>query len=154
VSAVFTAALSPCVLAGGGASGGLKPGSSQQQALDQLLKATPAERSALLGKVVDPKKDWHKVGRGDILVTLVERGALEAVSVADVVCRLKARTSGSPVAATIKWVVDDGTQVKKGQKLLELDSSELQERLKVQKIALARAEAALVKATEHLKSVT
>src|SRR5437660_1742855 len=47
-------------------------------------------------------------------VTIVERGNLESAENSDITCRVQARTKGSTIASTIKWVIDDGTLVKAG----------------------------------------
>src|SRR5262249_3463480 len=52
---------------------------------------------------------------------------------------------------TIKSVIDDGSHVKKGQLLVELDDSGLIEQLKTQKITLDGAESNKVQAEESYK---
>jgi multidrug efflux pump subunit AcrA (membrane-fusion protein) len=69
-----------------------------------------------------------------------------------VVCTLRARGKVN-VASTVKWVVDDGTAVKKGEKLIVLDDSALQEELKLRALDLEQAAAAHAKALEGLKFV-
>jgi multidrug efflux pump subunit AcrA (membrane-fusion protein) len=86
-------------------------------------------------------------------LSVVERGALESAENSDVVCRVKAGTKGSTVATTIKWVIDDGSHVKRGQLLAELDDSGLQEQLKTEKITVDQARAAWVQAEENYKIV-
>ena len=58
-------------------------------------------------------------------VALVERGALESANNGDILCTVRSGTKGSTIATTIKWVIDPGVEVKKGDKLMELDSSGL-----------------------------
>src|SRR5262249_50590101 len=72
-----------------------------------------------------PELLFHKVGRGDVTLTVVERGEIEAAHTHVATCRLRARGGAAP--STVKWVIDDGTIVKKGDRLLELDSSALEE---------------------------
>src|SRR5262245_54693617 len=86
----------------------------------------------------------HVVHKEKLRVTVVERGTLESAVNRDVVCRVKAKTQGNTVASTIKWVIDDGTLVKQGQLLAELDSSGFQDQLKQQKITVDQAEAAKI----------
>lgn len=73
------------------------------------------------------------VKRELLRVTIVERGTLESAENSDIVCRVKAGTKGSTIASTIKWVIDDGTQVKAGELIVELDDSGFQEQLKTQR---------------------
>ena len=68
----------------------------------------------------------HTVKHEDLDLTVVERGALESADNRDVVCKVKAGSKGS-YASTIKWVIDDGTLVKKGQLIMTLDSSSLED---------------------------
>jgi len=53
----------------------------------------------------------HKVGFSPLEFTIVERGALESANNHDIVCRVKAKNQQSQVSTTIKWIIDDGTQV-------------------------------------------
>src|SRR5712692_88281 len=54
----------------------------------------------------------HKVQFGRLELTIVERGALESANNHDIVCRVKAKNQQSQTSTTIKWIIDDGTQVK------------------------------------------
>jgi multidrug efflux pump subunit AcrA (membrane-fusion protein) len=96
---------------------------------------------------------YHKVTHGNLQLTLVERGALEAAENRDVVCRVKARNANSTVSTTIRWVVEDGTEVKKGEKLIDLDDSGLYEQLKSKKIDVDQARSAWMQAEEKYKIV-
>src|SRR5262245_18584213 len=58
----------------------------------------------------------HVVKREKLVVTVVERGGLESAENSEIVCRVKAK-SQTGVATTIKWIIDDGIEVKKGQLL-------------------------------------
>lgn len=89
----------------------------------------------------------HVVQREKLLVTVVERGALESAENSEIVCRVKAK-SQSGVASTIKWVIDDGSEVKKGQLLIELDDSAQYDQFKTQKIEVDKAKAEWVKAEQ------
>src|SRR5690349_5374458 len=63
-----------------------------------------------------PPPAAQAVTRGDVVQTVVERGTLEAARSHDVVCTVRADKPGNAAVATIKWVIDDGTVVKKGDK--------------------------------------
>jgi HlyD family secretion protein len=76
------------------------------------------------------------VQRGNIVVTLLEKGELEAVRYADVICKVRSSGRGQNVAGSIRWVIDDGTFVKKGEVLMRLDDSMLREQLKNQEIVV------------------
>ena len=91
------------------------------------------------------------VKKGKLAITVKERGMLESADNNDVTCRVKARTQNATVATTIKWVIDDGSHVKKGDPLVELDDSGLVETLKTQNITVATARAAWISAEEQYK---
>lgn len=95
----------------------------------------------------------HRVGYETLQLTIVERGALESADNRDVLCRVKAGNKGSTVATTIKWVIDDGSQVRQGQLICELDDSGLQEQLKTQNITVDRAKSDWISAEENYKIV-
>lgn len=95
----------------------------------------------------------HKVQRGNLDLTIVERGALESADNRDVYCRVKAGAKNSTVATTIKSVIDDGSHVKKGELIVELDDSGLIEQLKAQKIVVDQADSARIQADEGYKIV-
>lgn len=81
---------------------------------------------------------------------MVERGALESADNRDIICKVKAGSKGN-YAATIKWVIDDGTLVKKGQPIMTLDSSALEDQYRAQKITLDKAHADWVAGEQNYK---
>lgn len=83
-------------------------------------------------------------------MTVVERGTLESANNQELVCKVKAGARGT-FASSIKRVIDDGTHVTKGQVVLELDDSALRDQEQVQNIAVAKANAAYIKAKEELE---
>ncbi len=93
----------------------------------------------------------HKVRYEQLQLTIVERGALESADNRDIVCRVKAKAQGSTVASTIKWVIDDGSIVEAGDKLIELDSSGLEDALKSKKIDVDKARSDWIGAEEDYK---
>jgi RND family efflux transporter MFP subunit len=98
-------------------------------------------------QVAGPRLSFRAVTRGDLVVAVVERGSLEPVQTVDVACRVKARGKDG-AAATIKWLVEDGSIVKKGERVAELDSDSQRDQLLVARAAMAEVEAALARATE------
>jgi multidrug resistance efflux pump len=116
---------------------------SQQEALKRFRKLSPEERLQRVEKMAGGAKTFVAVTRADLNVAVLERGTVEPADATDIVCRLK--------AGLIRWVIDDGTFVKKGQRLLELDDSRLQEQLRTQKIAAETALAARIVAETDLE---
>ena len=81
----------------------------------------------------------------DLQLKVVERGALEANENHDIKCEVKAGSRGAP---KIKWVVDNGTMVKKGDMLVDIDDSYIQEQALGKKIDRDKAEADKIAAEE------
>ncbi len=71
---------------------------------------------------------------------VLEHGEIESSRNTELLCEVKARSAGSG-GVSILWVADEGTRVQKGDKLVELDSSQLEQERKQQRIVLANAEA-------------
>jgi HlyD family secretion protein len=109
-----------------------------------LAAAAPAQPPA------DPAA-FHAVGKGDVSRTLVERGSLEADARADVACLVRAR--GKPAAATLRWIVDDGSVVKKGDLIATLDDAALKELERELTVKVEQVKLAVVQAEEDKKTV-
>tara|TARA_Y100001934_G_scaffold263074_1_gene338319 strand:+ start:2987 stop:4711 length:1725 start_codon:yes stop_codon:yes gene_type:complete len=88
--------------------------------------------------------DYLQVATGDFLVTIVEGGTLEAVNEISVRNEVKYSTK-------IVSIVPEGTYVKKGQLICELDVSEIEDRLDEQKLSVESAEFTVNQAVEDLK---
>lgn len=86
----------------------------------------------------------HKIGRGEMLVTVTEDGNLESASNIDIKCAVAGGSS-------ILTIVKDGSTVKKGDKIVELDSSTLEESINQQKIALEKARSAKIQAEKNFE---
>jgi multidrug resistance efflux pump len=95
-----------------------------------MLPAGHAHRSDLLTQPVHFDK---------LCMTYAEHGVLAAAVNSDIICRVKARSHGSTVASTIKWVIEDGSPVRKDDVVVLLDDSALQEDLKTQHVAVLNA---------------
>ncbi len=124
-----------------------------QLTLERLRALPAAERLALIEKANLGELATRKVTRGPLRLEIVERGSLDSAKNSDIICAVRARSQGSTIATTIRWVIPEGTSVRKGEKIIELDSSGLQEELKTRKLELAQALAAYAKARENLEQV-
>ncbi len=80
----------------------------------------------------------HRVEPVFLPITVVERGTLESANNLDVACKVKAGARGT-FASTIKRVIDDGIEVRKGQWLMDLDDSSLKDQEQTQNIAFLKA---------------
>jgi HlyD family secretion protein len=87
----------------------------------------------------------HRVKLESLPVSVVGKGALESADNRDIICKVKAGSKGT-FASTIRWVIDDGSIVAKGQLLMELDDSALDESYKQQSITVEKAEAEWIRA--------
>ncbi len=90
---------------------------------------------------VDPSLVLHEVERGEFELSITERGELEAAGVTEV--RSEVKTQNQPGLAILR-VVDEGTHVKAGDFLLELDASALEAELITQQNLVNLAEATVV----------
>jgi HlyD family secretion protein len=93
----------------------------------------------------------HVVKKEKLQLAIVERGALESAENSEIMCQVKAGARGGTIASTIKWVIDDGTEVKRGQQLIELDYAGLEDQFKDQSIKVDQANASAVAAKAALQ---
>lgn len=96
------------------------------------------------GQDADIASRYYTIERGDFLVSIVEAGNLEAVN--EVVVRNEVEGT-----ARIVFIIPEGSQVKKGELLVELDSAEAEEKVNQQEIAFERANAEYVTAENNLE---
>ncbi|MEM7386152.1 MAG: hypothetical protein AAF514_14520, partial [Verrucomicrobiota bacterium] len=89
------------------------------------------------------QNEYHEVKRGEFLVSIVEGGTLEAVS-EEVV---RNEVDGE---SRIIFIVPEGTTVKKGDLVVELDSAEADDELNQQQISYEKNLAAHVAAENDL----
>jgi HlyD family secretion protein len=85
---------------------------------------------------------FHKVKRGDMLISVVEGGALKAVKESII------RSEFEGISRIIS-IVPEGTYVKQGQVLVELDSSELKDRVNLQEVTYQNNDFAFIQAKEN-----
>jgi len=95
-----------------------------------------------------PTVGTYVVGRGDLTISVTEDGDIVAVNSKDIKSEVEGRT-------TIISIVDEGTyitpeDVKNGKILVELDSSEIKQKLAQQEISYLNAQASLTEAKESL----
>lgn len=99
-------------------------------------------RTDASGPVVEPVK------RGPFDHIVLEQGEIESSENVEVKCSVQGRGgAGTPIL----WVIDEGTYVKKGDKLVELDSSALDQEIKSQRIILSSAEATVISSEAAVK---
>ncbi len=84
------------------------------------------------------------VRRGPLRISVIERGNLKAADSVSLKCEIEGQT-------TILWLIEEGTHVKEGDLLAELDSAELVERRLQERISVRNADAAYVKSKQNHK---
>jgi len=82
--------------------------------------------------------------RDRLVVTIAESGEIAAKRSVDIRCLVEGMSS-------IIWVIDEGTVVKQGDKLIELDSADLQERFRAQDMIYKTAKAVSDRADKTLQ---
>jgi HlyD family secretion protein len=87
---------------------------------------------------------FYDVRRGDFLISVVEGGTLEAVN--DVVIRSEVEGT-----ARIIYIVPEGTYVKKGELLVQLDSSSSEDAVNQQQITVEKNQLAYIQAKQQLE---
>jgi HlyD family secretion protein len=89
------------------------------------------------------QNQFYKVKRGDMLISVVEGGALRAVKESVI------RSEFEGISRIIS-IVPEGTYVKAGDIVVELDSSELKDRVNQQEVTYQNNEFAFIQAKENL----
>jgi HlyD family secretion protein len=121
--------------------------------VDRFRSLGPADRLKLVAKLAGGNDPFAAVKRGDLAGAVVERGAVESADAVDLICKVKARGKEKTAAATINWVIDDGSMVKKGQRVAILDDSALKDELQTAAVKVKEVTEALEQATENVRLV-
>lgn len=103
-----------------------------------IWKFFPFGRTVFTGPI-------HVVKKERLQFAIVERGTLESQKNSEIHCHVKAGTRGQ-VASTIKWLIEDGSEVDKGQLLVQLDDSGFREQESDQIIKVEQARTSAVAA--------
>lgn len=98
---------------------------------------------ALRPSKVQASSSLYNVRKGDFLISVVEGGTLQAVN--EVMIRNEVEGT-----ARVIYIVPEGSYVKKGDLLVELDSAAAQDQVNLQTINMEKAQFALIQAEEQL----
>ncbi len=117
-----------------------------------VLAATAAVLWFFLGR--DPMETAENiltttVFRGPYEHIVLEQGQVESSSNVEIRCEVKSQSGGG---TEILWVIDEGTNVKKGEKLVSLDQSALDQDLVQQQIVCNTSHALVVQAENTLSA--
>ena len=96
------------------------------------------------GAQAEERADIFVVQRNDLSIRVTETAEVQPLETT----RIKNEMEGQ---STIIYLIEEGLVVEKGEKLVELDASALEERLAQQGITLHRAQAAMIGAEKELK---
>jgi HlyD family secretion protein len=91
----------------------------------------------------------HKVKKEKLHVTITDRGSLEPADNYYITCKVKAKTPGQ-ASTSIRSVIDNGSFVKAGAIIMELDDSALRDNLQSQQILVYQAKEAWKRAELQL----
>ncbi len=94
----------------------------------------------------DPTLVYYSVTRGDLAITVTERGNLESQSNEDIICQVDDVEGDGVHGTPILWLIPNGSSVKKGDLLVELDTSNHRERLDRQVVDTEKARAEQIQA--------
>lgn len=84
-----------------------------------------------------------RVRQGPLTISVVESGTIKSLEQVSLKCDVEGQT-------TLIYLIPEGTRVQKGDLLVELDASRLQDDLTQQQISVDNAEAAFIRARENL----
>src|SRR5689334_369002 len=87
----------------------------------------------------ESKLEWVFVERGDLQTTVVAGGGLQPAKQTMVRCQVEDITDSEGTA--ILTVIPDGSAVKKGDEICRLDSSQIEELVRLEEIQVSQAQA-------------
>jgi HlyD family secretion protein len=89
--------------------------------------------------------ETHTIKQGGFMITIKEDGNVESAQNVEVKCQIAG-------GATILWIVEDGKIVKKGEELVRLDQSQLEDQLNSQTIVYEKAMATKIQTEEDYET--
>lgn len=89
---------------------------------------------------------YYTVRKGDLPITVTERGALESQNNVEIICEVDDVQGDGIDGTPILWIIENGKSVKKGDLLVELDSASHLERLDKQILDTEQARAKEIQA--------
>ena len=109
-----------------------------------LIAAVASLRSE--AEQVDGDYVYFTVRKGDLPITVTERGALESQNNVEIICEVDDVQGDGIDGTPILWIIENGKSVKKGDLLVELDSASHLERLDKQILDTEQARAKEIQA--------
>lgn len=96
-------------------------------------------------KGTERKLVTYKLKRGDLQIVVTEDGNVESADNKELLCMVEGSTS-------ILWIIPDGTEVRAGDKLVQLDASTIENQITSQRITLAKARSAVTDAETAVRT--
>ncbi|MBT3889611.1 MAG: HlyD family efflux transporter periplasmic adaptor subunit [Planctomycetaceae bacterium] len=93
---------------------------------------------------------FREVETGMFKHTVIESGVIESSQNIDIVCNVRSKAGG----VQIIWVIEEGAQVKEGDKLVELDTTTLEDSLQQQQLIMNRAKSTKISAAAAVRRAT
>ncbi len=90
---------------------------------------------------------FREVENGLFKHTVIESGVIESSQNIDIICNVRSRAGG----VQIIWVIEEGTQVQAGDKLVELDTTTLEDSLQQQQLIMNRANSTKISAAAAVR---
>jgi RND family efflux transporter MFP subunit len=115
-------------------------------ALGAVLIAGVAIARLPTWKPAEDQYVFYCAGRGDLEILVTERGNLESQQVTQVFCEVDDIPADNINGTPILWVIPNGSSVKKGDLLVELDAAPHRERLDLQILDTERARSEQIQA--------
>ena len=106
-----------------------------------------ASMKTALTQDVNASFQFREVESGLFKHTVIESGVIESSQNIDIICNVKSRAGG----VQIIWVIEEGTQVQKGDKLVELDTATLEDSLQQQQLIMNRANSTKISAAAAVR---
>ncbi len=115
-----------------------------------LIAVLGAIGATLKNSLLSPAAVVHsamteKVHKTDLVVSITEDGNVESAQNKDIKCEVQG-------GGVILWLIKDGTLVKKGDELVRLDSSAIEDKINQQKITYEKARATMIEAEKNFSA--
>lgn len=120
-----------------------------------VLVAVPATVAARWGSGTQSVASglvWHEVRRGDMKVSVIERGNLESQQNIEIYCGVEDVQRDSINGTPIVWIIPNGSSVKAGDLLVEIESTPMREELDEQILETEEARNTAFQAESNYKN--
>lgn len=113
------------------------------------VPATVAARWASSSESRDVSLIWQEVRRGDMKISVIERGNLESQENIEIHCGVEDVQKDGINGTPILWIIPNGSSVAKGDLLFEIESTPMQEALDEQILETEESRSATIQAQSN-----